>query len=136
MELTLGAAARLAELNKTTLSRHIKAGRLSARRLDGGSYAIDASELARTYGLQLDATGTRLERCIETRPISDPSATLVATEDGLATELRAQLMQAQATVTDLRTRLDASEARLDRVLLSLPAPTSRSGFLRRLFNRS
>lgn len=53
MELSLGAAAKMAGMNKTTLSRHIKVGRLSARRADDGSYAIDASELARAYELRL-----------------------------------------------------------------------------------
>jgi len=124
MELTLGAAAKLAGMNKTTLSRHIKAGRLSGRRLEGGSYAIDTSELARAYGLRLDP------------------ATPAATEDTLVNELRAQLVQAHDTVVDLRTRLDAAEARLDRVLLSLPAPGVMSpsaphqpSFLARLLGR-
>ena len=154
MELTLGVAAKMMGLNKTTLSRHIKAGKLSAQRLDGGGYAIDASELARAYDLQIDATGTRLERRSDARPGGDPpvthSATPAATGDVLVVELRAQLAQAQATVEDLRTRLDASEARLDRVLHSLPAPVvvtpppgpasaapaSRPGLLARLLGRS
>lgn len=150
MELTLGTAAKMTGLNKTTLSRHIKTGKLSARRVDGGGYAIDASELARAYELQIDATGTQLERRSEARPAGDPPATLAVTEDALVVELRAQLVQAQATVEDLRTRLDTSEARLDRVLLSLPAPVvvtpplasagaapaARPGLLARLLGRS
>lgn len=135
----------MAGVNKTTLSRHIKAGRLSARRVDGGGYAIDASELARAYELRTDATGTRLERRSDARPGDDPPATTAATGDALVGELRAQLAQAQATVDDLRARLDASEARLDRVLLSLPAPVmvtpppaapSRPGPLARLLGRT
>jgi len=122
MELSLGAAAKMAGMNKTTLSRHIKAGRLSARRADNGSYAIDTSELARAYGLRLDETGSQLTQCNDVRPVGDPPATPAALGDTLMAELRAQLAQAHDTVADLRARLDASEARLDRVLLSLPAP--------------
>jgi len=143
MDLSLGAAAKMAGMNKTTLSRHIKAGRLSARRADDGSYAIDASELARAYGLRLPETGSQLSQCIAARPLSDPPATPAALGDTLMAELRAQLAQAHDTVADLRARLDASEARLDRVLLSLPAPgvtppptPHRPSFLARLLGRS
>ena len=47
--ITLGEAARLTGLGKTTLARAIKAGRLSAARTPVGSYEIDPSELARVY---------------------------------------------------------------------------------------
>ncbi len=47
--ITLGEAARLTGLGKTTLARAIKAGRLSATRTDTGSYQIDPAELARVY---------------------------------------------------------------------------------------
>ncbi len=144
MELSLGAAAKMTGLNKTTLSRHIKAGRLSAQRVDGGGYLIDASELARVYELRLDATGTRPEARSEARPGGDPLETPPATTDALVVELRAQLAQSQATVEDLRARLDASETRLDRLLVSLPSPATvtpapsappRPSFLARLLGR-
>ena len=44
--VTLGEAARLTGLGKTTLARAIKAGRLSATRTDLGSYQIDPSRRA------------------------------------------------------------------------------------------
>jgi excisionase family DNA binding protein len=47
--LTLGQAARLTKLGKTTLARAIKAGRLSATRNDSGTYQIDPAELSRVY---------------------------------------------------------------------------------------
>jgi hypothetical protein len=47
--LTLGQAARLTCLGKTTLARAVKAGRLSATRTDLGSYQIDPAELHRVY---------------------------------------------------------------------------------------
>src|SRR6476646_5871874 len=54
--LTLGQAARLTGTSKTTLTRAIKSGRLSASRLDDGSYRIDPSELARVFDVT-PATG-------------------------------------------------------------------------------
>lgn len=52
MEYTLVDAAKAAKVNRSTLFRAIKAGRLSARREEDGSYKVDASELARVYDLQ------------------------------------------------------------------------------------
>lgn len=57
-ELTLGQAAKLAGVGKTTLTRAIKSGRLSADRRDDGSYRIDASELARIYEIKPETPGT------------------------------------------------------------------------------
>jgi excisionase family DNA binding protein len=62
--LTLGQAARLTGLGKTTLARAIKAGRLSASRTETGSYQIDASELARVY--PFPAPGTETDATAET----------------------------------------------------------------------
>jgi excisionase family DNA binding protein len=47
--ITLGEAARLTGLGKTTVARAIKAGRLSATRTTIGTYEIDPAELARCY---------------------------------------------------------------------------------------
>jgi hypothetical protein len=47
--LSLGQAAKLAGVGKSTIARAIKAGRLSAQRRDDGSYEIDVAELHRVY---------------------------------------------------------------------------------------
>lgn len=47
--LTLSQAAKASGRSKSTLSRAIKTGRLSATRLDDGNFSIDASELFRAY---------------------------------------------------------------------------------------
>jgi excisionase family DNA binding protein len=52
MALTLGQAAKLVGKGKTTLTRAIQAGRLSATRRDDGSYRIDPAELARVYDVR------------------------------------------------------------------------------------
>ena len=45
--LSLGQAARLARTSKTTMTRAIQSGRVSATRRDDGRYEIDPSELVR-----------------------------------------------------------------------------------------
>jgi len=72
--VTLGEAARLTGLGKTTLARAIKAGRLSAARTDIGTYQIDPAELARVYPFPAptepaDETGA----ATPTRPMKRPA---------------------------------------------------------------
>jgi excisionase family DNA binding protein len=47
MQFTLGTAAKRLGISKPTLSKHIRNGRLSARKLESGAFAIDGAELAR-----------------------------------------------------------------------------------------
>ncbi len=47
--LTLSQAAKASGKSKSTLSRAIKTGRLSAIRLDDGNFSIDPAELFRAY---------------------------------------------------------------------------------------
>jgi len=47
--LTLSQAAKVSGKSKSTLSRAIKTGRLSATRLDDGNFSIDPAELLRAY---------------------------------------------------------------------------------------
>ena len=47
--MTLGQAAKQCGMSKTTLSRAIPAGKLSAARNSDGSCDIDPSELARVF---------------------------------------------------------------------------------------
>jgi excisionase family DNA binding protein len=56
--ITLGEAARLTGLGKTTVARAIKAGRLSATRTVTGSYEIDPAELTRCYPIKAATEAT------------------------------------------------------------------------------
>ena len=49
MQYSMGQAAKRLKINKSTLSRHRRAGRFSAEKDENGSYIIDESELARAY---------------------------------------------------------------------------------------
>ena len=56
---TLGEAARETGKSKTTLTRAIQSGRMSANRLDDGSYQIDPAELFRVYEAVTPETDTQ-----------------------------------------------------------------------------
>ena len=63
--LTLGQAARIAGVGKTTLTRAIKSGRMSATKREDGVYQIDPAELSRVYDVRV---GTR-ETVAATGPV-------------------------------------------------------------------
>lgn len=69
MKLSLGQAAIEAGVSKSTISRAIKLGHLSAgRRQNGPGYEIDPAELFRVYPKKPSAT---LEEPVETASVSD-----------------------------------------------------------------
>jgi len=49
MKLSMGQAAKEARVSKTSISRAINSGRLSADKIDGVGYQIDPSELFRVF---------------------------------------------------------------------------------------
>lgn len=147
MEMSLSAAARATDRSKSTLSRAIKSGRLSARRAEsGGGWIVDAAELHRVYPVEVvpaDAPGgeTATVSWRATRPSDEeggaaPSAVALL-EQALSYE-RAALQREREVTADLRERLDRSEERV-RALLSqaaaapsAPAPAPARSFLSRL----
>jgi hypothetical protein len=110
---TLGAAARATGKSKATISRAIKAGRLSAARDDDGGYAIDPSELHRVY----PATGVG-------NGAAERYATPGATGPHQSFEtvaLQRLLADREETIRDLRARLDAEAEERRRVQAQLTA---------------
>ncbi len=125
MECSPSEAAKLAGVNKSTVLRAIKSGKLSAARHPDGSFAIDASELARVYELH------HLPRQVpRNAPPAMPAAHgAVGIEMAvLRTRLEAvetQLARERETVDDLRNRLDQEQEErraLQRQLTAQPAP--------------
>ena len=106
--LTLGQAARLTGTSKTTLTRAIKAGRLSAARRDDGSYEIDAAELARVYSVT-PATGSATGTVVhQATPLRDTVA--IGETPALRAEiegLRAQLAMMREHADDLKAQRDS-----------------------------
>lgn len=148
MEYALVDAAKLAKVNRSTLFRAIKAGRLSARRDDDGTYRVDASELARVYDLQHVSHET--DGALHSAAQGADAPATSTQGQGASAELalfRVQMLEEQLTrereererersrwdqerdtilererdtVADLRKRLDRAEERV----LALSAPPS------------
>jgi excisionase family DNA binding protein len=125
--LTLGQAAKLTGTSKTTLTRAIRAGRLSAIRREDGGYQIDPAELARVYTVTPAtpetgaATGDMVHRAI---PESDGTATphdpevmaQLAALDAEIKGLKALLAEVQANRDELRADRDDWRGRAERLL--------------------
>jgi predicted site-specific integrase-resolvase len=55
MMLSLQQAADLARINKSTLFRAVKAGKVSASRDEHGQWRLDPAELSRVYPIAIEA---------------------------------------------------------------------------------
>jgi hypothetical protein len=102
MKFSLGQAAKETGLDKSTISRAIKSGRLSAQRKDGGAYEIDPAELFRVF--------SPASKAQPSSSLSTDASTDVLLENR---ELRIKLEAAEARIRDkdeevydLRRRLD------------------------------
>ncbi len=147
MEMSLSAAARASGLSKSTLSRAIKSGRLSARRTEfGGGWLVDAAELFRAYPAKAvfpDAPYGEAQPA-SWRATQPPDAALdegrgavALLEQALAYE-RAALEREREVTADLRQRLNRADERVRALLgpvASAPSPAPRRGFLARLLGR-
>ncbi len=120
MRYTLGTAAKATGKAKSTILRAIKSGTISASRSHDGSYEIEPSELHRVFHphSQQQASSN------DTQPPEEQSATLRLQLKILETERQREREQMQATIDDLRMRLDRSEERIT-ALLAAPRRKSR-----------
>jgi hypothetical protein len=129
MSWSVSRAARETGLSKSTISRAIKSGRISAAKQHDGSYLIEPAELFRVYPRNVaqplsdarhDAVRNPLEKAPATisNEIELLKLKLAMTEELLAQE-RENSKHQQETVQDLRKRLDAAT---DKVL-ALARPT-------------
>jgi hypothetical protein len=118
MTLSLGQAAKEVGLDKSTLSRAIKRGKLSAQRTDSGGYAIDPAELFRVFPPASQTSHTT------SPPIGVPSETLIENRE-LRIKLEAaelRLREKDDEIHDLRHRLDAESDERRKLTLRLLAP--------------
>jgi hypothetical protein len=100
MPLTLAEAAQATGLNRSTILRAIKGGRISGARDESGAWAVEPAELHRVFP-----------------PASAPPEPVRqdAQTDALVLELRAQL-------ADMRAQRDAWQGIAERLALSAPKP--------------
>ena len=124
MSYTLGEAAKAVDFSKPTLSRAIKNGKLSAKRLDDGSYQIDPAELERWK----EGNGHRNGSVKRIATLKATPETGGETLDSSALQvevvtLREQLKSAEAArgfleerVSDLQGRAERAETKEDKLL--------------------
>lgn len=121
MKYTLSKAAVATGKNKATIQRAIKSGKISAVKNSSGTYEIDPSELHRVY----PATAQRVAQHDIRNDTQHPEKydeTIQLKLDLLEAERERERDQLQATIDDLRTRLDRSE---ERIMTLLPAPAKK-----------
>lgn len=129
MSWSVSRAARETGLSKSTISRAIKSGRISATRQHDGSYHIEPAELFRVYQRSVAQPYSDARHDTSRNPRNEDPATasnelellklkLVMTEELLLQE-RENSKRQQETVQDLRKRLDAATNRV--LALAQPA---------------
>jgi hypothetical protein len=102
MSYTLGDAAKAVGKSKTTLHRAIKSGRISAAKLDDGSYAIDPSELHRVFPPVTAGTPDEVFPRNETEHQSNALETLRIQLEMQEKERERERTLLQETIADLR----------------------------------
>lgn len=105
--LSLGQAAKLAGVGKTTISRAVHSGRLSAVRNGDGGYQIDPAELARVY--DLDAARLEKRETPEASSVTGHAERDATLADRLKYQNEVRLLQAQ--VQALRDLMESEKAR-------------------------
>ena len=118
MRYTLGTAAKATGKAKSTILRAIKNGTISAARSHDGSYEIEPSELHRVF----PPNSTQQAASNDTQSQAEHPETLRLRLEILEAERQRERDQMQATIDDLRDRLDRSEDRLTALLAAPPKP--------------
>lgn len=100
-ELSLTQAAKITGKSKSTISRAIKSGKISATRHNDGSYSINAAELSRVFHI-----GTPLgSEWINVAPPMEPVRTAILEAENAA--LRAALDREREVLDEVRADRDA-----------------------------
>ena len=146
MKHTLGQAAKECGVSKSTLSRWIKKGRVSAERQEDGSFLIDASEINRIKELQQQAVAGNGYGTPPLQQSGTPSATSASQLEidmmreqiqVLRQEREQDRRQHEKTVEDLRQDRNAWRAQAERQTLLLThaqqPPVQKATLWQRLF---
>ncbi len=121
MKYTLGTAAKATGKAKSTILRAIKNGTVSAKKASNGSYEIDPAELHRVF----DSTIAQPDPSNVAQPHEEYPETLRLRLDIAEKERIREREQMQATIDDLRARLDRSEDRVTALLSDQRPPRRR-----------
>jgi len=129
MAYTLGQAAKACGKSKSTLSKAVKAGKISITKNDDGSFSIEPVELFRVFpAVSQTGEGEQSEHK------STPQETgRNATKDIELIELRIKLEAAQERIKDLEQDKEDWKAQATRLLAH--QPNNGGGLFRRLWGR-
>jgi hypothetical protein len=106
--LSLAEAAKHCGVNRSTILRAVKSGKVSGTRNDDGSWSVEASELFRVFEPKTDTSA------------APQAAQRDAVTDALVAELR-------DVIADLRRDRDAWRDQAERLALTTSAPPRASG---------
>jgi excisionase family DNA binding protein len=121
--LSLGQAARLTGLGKTTLARAIRAGRLSATRTETGGYSIEPCELARVFPIPSPVVTTGDTWPVTGQTVQSATALTERATDELVAALREMAAILKNENADLRQERDRFREERDQALRrDLPPP--------------
>ncbi len=115
MRYSLGQASKVTGKAKSTILRAVKNGTISALKGPLGSYEIDPSELHRVYGAKTMQPRNAVETNEAQPPFEHPERLKIRLEL-VEEERRREREMMQATIDDLRERLDRSEDRITALL--------------------
>ena len=104
--LSLGQAARLTGLGKTTLTRAIRAGRLSATRTEMGGYSIEPCELARVFPIPSPVVATGDTWPVTGQTVQSATPLTERATDELVAALREMAAILKSENADLRQERD------------------------------
>ena len=132
MNYSIGQAARAVGKAKSTISRDIKAGKISATRNPDGSVSIDPAELHRVYPAT-PATGAGNGHWNDSQPRWNGAGTALERENAV---LRERLVDKEDVIEDLRRRLDAEAEERRKLTMVLTDRRPRKRWWHRLFGRA
>ena len=137
VQFTLGTAAKRLGISKPTLSKHIRNGKLSAKKLESGAFAIDGAELAR-FESEYRKSAPAGEVKAEAAPAAEGEAVALAVVQERARQLEERLAETADRLAKAEARAEAAQAKADEAwqrvagLLEGPKPPAR-GLWSRLF---
>ena len=133
--LTLGQAAKHTGLSKSTISRAISSGKLSAASKDSGGYSIDPAELFRVFPSNSSSNGSmgRLTTPSETPVQPAPHQDTAALNAEIA-GLKALIIKLEEQISDLKQQRDGWQEQAQasqRLLVDMRPRGGLFGFLKR-----
>jgi hypothetical protein len=127
MSYTLGEAAKACGKSKSTLSKAIKAGKISAEKQVDGSFSIQPAELHRVYPPVSSTPASEQQETLKETPVNTSSERELI-------ELRVRLEAAEQRISDLEKDKDDWKQQATRLLAFTPQAQPQ-GFFSKLFRK-